>query len=194
VGTQGKVFDISEQDRGMNRANKLIEGIGAIIFAIRWLLVPMYLLLYIALGIYLWNFCSVVIEMVIAAFHGEANNFFMLAIIELVDMTMIANLVVMTTTGGYSIFVKEYPDDMPNRPRWLSKNFSSSEQKIKMVMSLIAIADITLLNELINTKSLTAQVTIIAVFIVSGFAFCLFNLLMHHKSLQHDTGEKHEHA
>jgi uncharacterized protein (TIGR00645 family) len=177
-----------------SRASKVIEAIGAAIFAIRWLLVPMYMLLYIALGIYLWNFFTVVFEMVTAALHGETNNFFMLSIIELVDMTMIANLVVMTTTGGYSIFVREYPDSMPNRPRWLSKNFSSSEQKIKMVMSLIAIADITLLNEFINTKSLPAQVTIMAVFLVSGFAFCCFNLLMHHKSLQHDHPEKEQHA
>lgn len=174
-------------------SNFFVTAIGKAIFAIRWLLAPMYLLLYVALGIYIARYSLDIFEMFVAAFReGQKSEVLMLGILELVDMTMIANLVVMTTTGGYSIFVKEFPDDTPNRPRWLGKNFSSSEQKIKMVMSLIGIADVTLLHDFINTHVLWERLSIIGVFIVSGFAFCYFNMLMHHPSL-HDsaTGEDH---
>jgi len=178
----------------MRITNAIVNWVGASIFAIRWLLAPMYLLLYAALAVYMVKYAEEIFHMLINAMH-EGSSAIMLAILELIDMTMIANLVVMTTTGGYSIFVKEYGDDIADRPRWLSKNFSSSEQKIKLIMSLIGVAAVTLLNDFVRNTitydDLIKRIIILGAFIVCGFAYCAFNLLMHHPILEHNPKADH---
>jgi uncharacterized protein (TIGR00645 family) len=174
-----------------------VDVIGDTIFAIRWLLAPMYLMLYAALALYMVKYAEEIVHMLLNSLHAPSSAI-MLAILELIDMTMIANLVVMTTTGGYSIFVREFGDEVKNRPRWLSKNFSSSEQKIKLIMSLIGVGAVTLLNDFvrdtISWDDLLKKVVIVGVFIVCGLAYCFYNLLMHHPMLAHEHAKDTEHA
>lgn len=179
--------------------NRVIEAVGRAIFAIRWLLAPMYLALYAALTIYLVKYFLEIGEMVLVAWREPSTNV-MLIILELIDMTMVANLVVMTTTGGYSIFVREYAEDLPNRPRWLNKDFSSSQQKIKLIMSLIGVGAVTMLRDLIQAQEVSWDVIlkksmIMGVFVVCGFAYCLYNILMHSPALhEHDDAHGHRPA
>jgi uncharacterized protein (TIGR00645 family) len=182
----------------LSLVDRLVNLIGSTIFAIRWLLAPMYLLLYAALAVYMLKYAEEIFHLLIGSFH-EKSSVIMLAILELIDMTMIANLVVMTTTGGYSIFVKEFGDDIKNRPRWLSKNFSSAEQKIKLIWSLIGVGAVTLLNDFIKADITTwdeilKKSAILGVFIMCGFAYCMYNLMMHHPIIDHHkSDDKKEH-
>lgn len=133
---------------------RFVSALGAGIFSIRWGLVPMYLGLWLVIGLYNIVFFK---EMVEVCRHmgtlTEAD--LMLFALGLVDMTMIANLVVMTTIGGYSIFVKEFDYmTLTDRPRWL-KDISSSTQKIKMGMSLIGISLVHLLKSFIGADTVS---------------------------------------
>lgn len=169
----------------------IVDKVGRAIYAIRWLLAPMYLLLYAALAVYMVKYAEEIFHMLINAIH-EPSSVIMLGILELIDMTMIANLVVMTTTGGYSIFVREF-SDTKDRPRWLSKNFSSSEQKIKLIMSLIGVGAVTLLNDFVRATitwdDLLKKIAILGTFVFCGLAYCAYNLLMHHPILSHAKKE-----
>lgn len=177
-------------------AARAAEATGDLVFGIRWLLAPMYILLYVALVVYEIKYGLEVYHILVTAWE-EPTSAIMLAILDLIDMTMIANLVVMTTTGGYSIFVREFADDIQDRPRWLSKNFSSSEQKIKLIMSLIGVGAVTLLNDFVRSEIswdvLMKKVVIMGVFILCGLAYCGYNLLMHHPMLGH-VEKKEDHS
>lgn len=168
------------------------------VFAVRWMLIPLYIGLVGALGLYIFHFVHEIILM----FHNfianyEVSNILMLSILELVDMTMISQLVVMTIQGGYSIFVREFNyDALKGRPRWLSNNFGSSEQKIKMGMSIIGVMMVHFLHDFIqsttmNYNDLVMRLFILGAVIVATLAFCLFNILMHLPMLQHHEKETH---
>lgn len=181
----------------MKYMSQIGEKMGQWIYSIRYLLVPFYMLLWVALSVYLWNYTVEIWHLVT---DGNLPKAVLLSIIELTDMTMIAQLIVMTTIGGYSIFVREYGNEIKDRPRWLSSNFSSSEQKIKLGMSLIAVACVNLLPDFLNMSAsitwadLSKKVAIVVVFIVSTLAFCIINNLMHpshpptpHQEPHHDS-------
>lgn len=164
--------------------DKVIDVVSGAIFAVRWLLAPMYLLLYVALIVYLLKYAQEILNMILD-FNQTPPRMAMLAVIELIDMTMIANLVVMTTTGGYSIFVREFknlPED--DRPRWLTRTLSSGEQKIKLGASLVGVALVNMLPTFIEADkidwtTITKQIAIIAVFMVGTLVFCWVNMLSH---------------
>jgi len=172
--------------------DRIVNALGQSIFAIRWLLVPIYLLLYIALGVYIWKYFELVWEL-FSHMQLLSHEALMLGILQLIDMGMIANLVVMTTIGGYSIFVNEYElENLKDRPRWLNKNFSSGDQKIKLGMSLIGVAMIHFLNAFITAEHMSwdvlgKQLAIFGVVFLGGtIAFCFINLMSHSKSIVKD--------
>ena len=183
-----------------DKQRRLVTGLEQAIFSVRWMLIPLYAGLVAALGLYIVHF----IHEIILMFHNYMNNYeisniLMLSILELVDMTMISQLVVMTIQGGYSIFVREFDySALHGRPRWLSTNFGSSEQKIKMGMSIIGVMVVHFLRDFIQSNSinendLIMRLAIMAGVIIATFSFCLFNLLMHHPILMHHDNKDSDH-
>ena len=173
---------------------KLIHAIEQAIFSIRWLLLPLYAGLVAALGLYIVHFVHEVYEMVANWWHNTADqNVLMLFILELVDMVMISQLVVMTIQGGYSIFVKEFDFEfLQQRPRWLTNGLGSSEQKIKMGMSIVGIMMVHFLKDFIqmqgvNQQDLWMREQMMGCVVLGTFAFCYYNLLMHSPALNHDA-------
>ncbi|HDL4369290.1 TPA: YqhA family protein, partial [Mannheimia haemolytica] len=82
------------------RANIL----GKIIFASRWLQLPIYLGLIVVQGIYAYKFIKSLYHLVINLNEMDSNTV-MLAVLNLIDVVMIANLLVMVIVGGYETFV-----------------------------------------------------------------------------------------
>ena len=176
----------------MNKDN-VVKWLEKTIFAVRWLLIPLYAGLVGALGLYIIHFLHEVYEMFLNWFHNAADqNVLMLFILEMVDMVMISQLVVMTIQGGYSIFVKEFDFELlSQRPRWLTNGLGSSEQKIKMGMSVIGILIVNLTKVVVGDKvplswdDLAKKVVIMTMVIIATWAFCKYNLLMHDPILLH---------
>jgi uncharacterized protein (TIGR00645 family) len=129
----------------------LVERIGETIFAIRWGLAPMYVGLWIAVVAYNIQFFREIFDFTLGFQNGHLifkqvdSEMFLMWVLGLIDITMVANLVVMIVIGGYSTFVKEFDlKRLEGKPRWMNK-LDSNVLKIKMSMSLIGISAIQLL-------------------------------------------------
>jgi uncharacterized protein (TIGR00645 family) len=139
----------------------LVDAIGEMIFSIRWGLVPMYLLMWVAVVSYVLWFGQEIFSFWFALYDDAPHQFavgpwhphfllhngedFIVWSLGLIDASMVANLIVMTTVGGYSTFVKEFDIKALNgRPRWMNR-LDSSTLKIKMAVSLIGITAILIL-------------------------------------------------
>ena len=63
----------------------------------------------------------------------------MLAVLNLIDVVMIANLLVMVLIGGYETFVSRLNvDNHPDQPEWLN-HVNASVLKVKLSMAIISI-------------------------------------------------------
>jgi uncharacterized protein (TIGR00645 family) len=162
----------------------LIEKIGAVIFSIRWTLVPMYVGLWIVMLAYDYQFFKEMFEFIFLKEHdGHNSTAYLLWILGLIDITMIGNLVVMTTVGGFSTFVKEYDfGTLKGMPRWMN-GLDSSTLKIKMGMSLVGVSAIHLLKTFMEPHAswdeIGKEVLIHVVFIGTTLGFALNAKLLH---------------
>ena len=173
----------------------LIDTVGRLVFSIRWGLVPMYLGLWIAMISYNIHFFLELMGFLVkfspvfpfVNFPHNGGNEYLLWILGLIDITMIGNLVVMTTIGGFSTFVRAFDTTGRFRmPHWLV-GLDSNTLKIKMGMSLVAVSAIHLLKTFMDSHHhaewdvVLQQVLIHVVFIFTTIAFTMNARLMPHK-------------
>lgn len=71
-----------------------------IIFASRWLQLPIYLGLIVVQGIYAYKFLKSLWNLVVNLGSMDENTI-MLTVLGLIDVVMIANLLIMVIVGGY---------------------------------------------------------------------------------------------
>jgi uncharacterized protein (TIGR00645 family) len=166
----------------------VLKLLGEIIYAIRWPLVPMYIGMWVAIIGYNVKFFVEIIDFL--QLHHKTTADYLMWVLGLVDVTMIGNLIVMTTIGGFSTFVREYQlDELDRRPRWMN-GLDSSTLKIKMAMSLVAVSAIHLLQtfmdaEHVNWDVVGKQVLIHCVFMITTLIFTFNARLMPHKQEPH---------
>ncbi len=127
-----------------------------LIFASRWLQVPLYLGLIVAQGVYVVLFLKELWHLIShAATFGEQQ--IMLVVLGLIDVVMISNLLVMVIVGGYETFVSRLGlSGHPDQPEWLS-HVNASVLKIKLAMAIIGISSIHLLRTFIEAGNLGAE-------------------------------------
>jgi uncharacterized protein (TIGR00645 family) len=153
-----------------------LRPIPALIFAARWLQLPLYLGLVVAMGIYVWQFWKEMIHLLqIVAARDVNETEIMLGVLGLIDVVMIANLLIMVIIGGYETFVSRlYLEKHPDQPEWLS-HVNASVLKVKLATAIIGISSIHLLKTFINAeqmevKTMMWQVIIHVTFLVSAIA------------------------
>src|SRR5688572_19695486 len=113
-----------------------LRPLPALVFASRWLQVPLYLGLIVAQGVYVLLFLKELWHLVShATSFGEQQ--IMLVVLGLIDVVMISNLLVMVIVGGYETFVSRLGlKGHPDQPEWLS-HVNASVLKIKLAMAII---------------------------------------------------------
>jgi uncharacterized protein (TIGR00645 family) len=175
-----------------------------LIFASRWLQMPLYLGLILAQGVYVWHFFLELYHLVMAAFGSQTDvaalvksigyksdvaitslneTVIMLVVLALIDVVMISNLLIMVIVGGYETFVSRMNlQNHPDQPEWLS-HVNASVLKVKLATAIIGISSIHLLKTFINAANYTEQVlmwqTIIhVVFLMSAMAIAYTDKLM----------------
>jgi uncharacterized protein (TIGR00645 family) len=164
--------------------NKLTQGMSEIIFLSRWLQAPLYFGLIVALGTYGYRF---IVELYFLLIHvqGYDNSQLMLAVLDLIDVVMIANLLIMVTIGGYETFVSRlHLNAHPDKPEWLDE-VNAGVMKIKLALALVGISSIHLLRTFIDpsTQSNNAvmwQVLIHLTLVISAIAIAYTNRMMAH--------------
>jgi uncharacterized protein (TIGR00645 family) len=132
---------------------KSMRPLPNLIFASRWLQVPLYLGLIVAQAVYVLLFLKELWHLV-----THANTFgemqIMLVVLGLIDVVMISNLLVMVIVGGYETFVSRLNlTGHPDQPEWLS-HVNASVLKIKLAMAIIGISSIHLLRTFIEAGNL----------------------------------------
>ena len=130
-----------------------ISPLSSLIFASRWLQLPLYLGLILAQCVYVFLFGKELWHLIHdAGSMGEQQ--IMLIVLGLIDVVMISNLLVMVIVGGYETFVSRLRlDDHPDQPEWLS-HVNASVLKVKLALSIIGISSIHLLKTFIAAGSL----------------------------------------
>jgi uncharacterized protein (TIGR00645 family) len=166
-----------------------------LIFASRWLQLPLYLGLIAAQAVYVFHFWVELWHLVEAAFgnrdalaslvksvgykegpvEGLNETIIMLVVLGLIDVVMISNLLIMVIVGGYETFVSRLNlQDHPDQPEWLS-HVNASVLKVKLATAIIGISSIHLLKTFINAenyteKTLLWQTAIHLAFLLSALA------------------------
>jgi len=162
--------------------------LGNLIFASRWLQVPLYLGLIVAQGVYVVLFIEELMHLVAILWDpsvldstvqrlgiAERNKetVIMIVVLSLIDVVMISNLLVMVIVGGYETFVSRLRlENHPDQPEWL-----------KLGTAIIGISSIHLLKVFISAgtlseKTLLWQTIIHVVFLISAIAIALIDRIM----------------
>ena len=120
----------------MNRIANLIE---AIAYSSRWLVAPFLIGLIFGLAMLLFKFIGKLADFVIQA-RGNETSEAIVGILNLVDLTLTANLIVIVICSSYENFVS--PIDYTKHPNWppglIKIGFSGFKQKL--LGSIVAIA------------------------------------------------------
>ena len=177
-----------------------------LIFASRWLQVPLYLGLIAAQGVYVFHFLVELVHLIEAAFGSQTalqalitsigyktgtpittlnETVIMLVVLALIDVVMISNLLIMVIVGGYETFVSRLNlEGHRDQPEWLS-HVNASVLKVKLATAIIGISSIHLLKTFINADNYTdrvlmAQTVIHITFLLSALAIALTDRMMSH--------------
>jgi uncharacterized protein (TIGR00645 family) len=188
-----------------------LRPLPSLIFASRWLQLPLYLGLILAQAVYVFHFWVELVHLVEAAFGNTAalkqlvtsigyksdfevtslnETIIMLVVLALIDVVMISNLLIMVIVGGYETFVSRlHLEEHPDQPEWLS-HVNASVLKVKLATAIIGISSIHLLKTFINAanydlKVLMWQTIIHVVFLLSALAIALTDRLMSHSGEAH---------
>ncbi|HEX5806298.1 MAG TPA: TIGR00645 family protein [Macromonas sp.] len=191
--------------------SKPIAPLSKLIFASRWLQLPLYLGLIAAQAIYVYHFWVELVHLVEAAFgHQDAlamlvhsigyksdapvtslnETVIMLVVLGLIDVVMISNLLIMVIVGGYETFVSRLNlEGHPDQPEWLD-HVNASVLKVKLATAIIGISSIHLLKTFINADNyservLIAQTVIHVAFLLSAMAIALTDRLLPHPEPKH---------
>lgn len=175
-----------------------------LIFASRWLQLPLYLGLIAAQAVYVVHFLVELWHLVEAAagsqealqklvssvgyqhvgdLTGLNETIIMLVVLALIDVVMISNLLIMVIVGGYETFVSRMNlEGHPDQPEWLS-HVNASVLKVKLATAIIGISSIHLLKTFINAgnyseKVLIAQTVIHITFLLSALAIAFTDRVM----------------
>ena len=175
-----------------------------LIFASRWLQLPLYLGLIVAQGVYVVHFLVELLHLVEAAFGSQIalqalissigyktaapivtlnETVIMLVVLALIDVVMISNLLIMVIVGGYETFVSRLDlEGHRDQPEWLS-HVNASVLKVKLATAIIGISSIHLLKTFINADNYTdrvliAQTVIHITFLLSAMAIAYTDKLM----------------
>ena len=182
-----------------------------LIFASRWLQVPLYLGLIAAQGVYVFHFLVELLHLIEAAFGSQTalqalitsigyktgtpvttlnETVIMLVVLALIDVVMISNLLIMVIVGGYETFVSRLNlEGHPDQPEWLS-HVNASVLKVKLATAIIGISSIHLLKTFINADNYTdrvliAQTVIHITFLLSALAIAATDRMMSHSQNSH---------
>ncbi len=132
---------------------RLERGLEGLLFASRWLLAPFYLGLAAGLVLLLARFVLSAVDLVRHGLSGGEDHL-IVAVLGLVDLSLVANLVLMVMFSGYENFVSRmHTGDHPDRPDWIGHT-GFGELKLKLMTSIVAISAIHVLEDFMNAPSL----------------------------------------
>lgn len=132
-----------------SRIKQLEQLVEHSILASRWFLVVFYVILAAALAVYAVAFALRFAQIAMTVTSMEDGDV-ILAMLSLIDASLVASLIVMVMISGYENFVSRF-DDPTAELSWLGK-LDSGSLKIKIASAIVAISSIHLLQVFLNVE------------------------------------------
>ena len=162
--------------------SKITHAVEVILFRSRFLLAPLYMGLVGALILLAYRFVVEFWHLAEKTAEVTASEF-TLSLLALLDLTLLANLILMVIFAGYENFVSriDVATESKDRPHWMG-TIDFSGLKIKLIGSLVAISVIELLKDFIELsgdaevgEGTVWRVLIHLTFVLSGVLFALMD-------------------
>jgi uncharacterized protein (TIGR00645 family) len=173
---------------------KIEHALEVLMFNSRWLLAPFYIGLVLGIAMLLVKFGQEFFHIAPHVFDSSESEL-ILAVLTLVDMSLVANLLIIIIFSGYENFVSKINTaGHEDRPEWMGK-VDFSGLKVKVIASIVAISAIELLKAFVNVgaqldagtnaagawvwtaadKAIAWKVTIHMILVVSGVLFAVMD-------------------
>lgn len=169
------------------------------LFTGRWILAPVYLGMLVTLGVLAYKFLEELVVMVENAASSNMHEI-TLELLGLLDITLLANLILIMIFSGYENFVSRIgiSEGSEDRPKWMG-HVDYSGLKIKLVGSLVAISMIELLKDFMEPDAIIGEtqkwrIYIHLTFVISGLLFALMDYMAdkrHTLDLAKEEARKH---
>tara|TARA_B100001996_G_C18595953_1_gene567893 strand:- start:3 stop:563 length:561 start_codon:yes stop_codon:yes gene_type:complete len=159
-------------------------------FASRWLMAPIYIILCFSLAIITFKVLQH-FALHIPEIGSMKLKQVLLFVLQIVDMALIGNLILMIIFAGYENFVSkiDVAKNSPDKPSWMGR-VDFSGLKLKLVASIVAISGINLLeafmsigykNELgefiVSDREIQWMIIVHIIFIISGVLLALMDFI-----------------
>ena len=160
------------------RAERLLEGT---LFASRWIMAPIYLALAASLLLLLVNFAVKAASLVAEILTASSNNV-IIGVLSLIDLSLVANLVLIVVWAGYANFVSSMDvAGHKDRPEWIA-HVGYTDLKLKLMTSIVAISAVQVLEDfmhvdVVTDRDLSWSVGIHLMFVLSAVILALMDWL-----------------
>jgi len=167
-----------------SRPDRLRRAIGraaeTALFNSRWLMAPFYVGLVISLAVLFLKFVRTLWDFILEASSSSwKSTDTILGVLSLIDMTLVANLILIVVFSGYENFVSRIDTSgNPSWPIWITKiDFAGLKQKL--LASIVAISAIHVLEAFLNidhafdATRMTWLVAVHLVFVISTLLLAL---------------------
>ena len=161
--------------------DQLEDTMESSMFASRWLMAPIYLILCLSLAVIMLKVIQHFLFTLPLLYDMKMKEV-LLFVLQIVDMALIGNLILMIIFAGYENFVSKIgaARNSPDKPEWMGK-VDFSGLKLKLVASIVAISGINLLEAfmsigyqdnlggfIITEREIRWMIIVHVVFVVSG--------------------------
>lgn len=132
------------------------RNLGRVMFIARWIMAPIYLGLLGALILVVIKFVQKLVQAV-PSIMAQSLNETIFIVLTLVDLSLVANLVVIVIFAGWQNFVGRLLEaETGGRPSWLG-TLDFSTVKLKLIASVAAIAVIQILETFVHIDEVRSQ-------------------------------------
>jgi uncharacterized protein (TIGR00645 family) len=134
---------------------RIQRNLGRAMFAARWIMAPIYVGLLVALLMIVVKFVQKLVT-AIPGFLALTSNEAIFLVLTLVDLSLVANLVVIVIFAGWENFVGRLLASKAERPVWLG-GLDFGAIKLRLIGSIAAIAAILILETFVHIGEVPYQ-------------------------------------
>jgi uncharacterized protein (TIGR00645 family) len=180
------MFDLSSFDIGVVE-QRIQRNMGRAMFAARWIMAPVYVGLLGALVLVVIKFVQKLIA-AIPGFLALSSNEAIFVILNLVDLSLVANLVVIVIFAGWENFVGRLLASQSERPEWLGA-LDFGLIKLRLIGSIAAIGAILILETFVHIDEVSIQHAAWQLAILLGIGVLGIMLALADRLIQPNSGK-----
>jgi len=135
---------------------RIRRNVGRVMFAARWIMAPIYLGLLVALVLVVVKFVQKLVQAV-PGFLALSSNEAIFLVLTFVDLSLVANLVVIVVFAGWENFVgRLLIAQSGDRPEWMG-GLDFATVKLRLIGSVAAIAAVQILETFVHIDEVKSQ-------------------------------------